>query len=104
MKTAAATRETDGDDSWEGLTVLQTDRTEPLSECVRQAIRFYLANLDGYDISGLHEMVLTEVERPLIETVLDYTQGNQTQAARMLGMSRSTLRKKIAHYRIGAAA
>jgi Fis family transcriptional regulator len=102
MKTAAATRETDGD-SWEGLTVLQTDRTEPLSECVRQAMRFYLANLDGYEISGLHEMVLTEVERPLIETVLDYTQGNQTQAARMLGMSRSTLRKKIAHYRIGAA-
>jgi Fis family transcriptional regulator len=45
-------------------------------------------------------MVIEEVERPLIETVLDYAQGNQTQAARLLGISRSTLRKKMAHYGI----
>jgi Fis family transcriptional regulator len=45
-------------------------------------------------------MVLGEVERTLIETVLDYTQGNQTHAARLLGMSRSTLRKMIAQYGI----
>lgn len=102
MKTAAATRDMDSD-SRETLAVLQTDHTEPLSDCVRKALRFYLANLDGYDIHGLHEMVLTEVERPLLETVLDYTQGNQTQAARMLGMSRSTLRKKIARYGVGGA-
>jgi Fis family transcriptional regulator len=45
-------------------------------------------------------MVLGEIERPLIETVLDHTDGNQTQAARMLGMSRSTLRKKMVRYRV----
>lgn len=80
------------------LTVLQVNRTEPLRECVRRAMRYYLRKLDGHEVNDLHDMVLGEVERPLIETVLDHTRGNQTQAARLLGMSRSTLRKKMAHY------
>ena len=89
------------DESREGLTVLQANRsTEPLSKCVRNAMRYYLRNLDGYEVNDLHQMVIEEVERPLIETVLDYTQGNQTQAARLLGISRSTLRKKMAHYQV----
>lgn len=85
----------------EGLTVLQANRsTEPLSICVRNAMRYYLRNLDGYEVNDLHQMVIEEVERPLIETVLNYTKGNQTQAARLLGLSRSTLRKKMAHYEV----
>ena len=95
MKMAAAQQI---DEPHEGLTVLQAKRTEPLSTCVRNALRFYLQNLDGHEVNDLHQMVIGEVERPLIETVLDYTQGNQTQAARLLGVSRSTLRKKMAHY------
>lgn len=87
----------------EELTVLQENRTEPLSECVRSALRYYLRNLDGYEVNDLHQMVIGEVERPMIEIVLDYTQGNQTQAARLLGVSRSTLRKKIAHYGVRRA-
>jgi Fis family transcriptional regulator len=82
------------------LTVFQANRTEPLGECVRRAIKYYLRNLGGHEVNDLHEIVLGEVERPLIETVLDYTQGNQTHAARLLGMSRSTLRKMIAQYGI----
>ena len=89
------------EETWEGLTVLRSDRTEPLSECVHNALRFYLRNLDGYEVNDLHQMVIAEVERPMLKTVLDYTQGNQTQAARLLGMSRSTLRKKMAQHGIG---
>jgi Fis family transcriptional regulator len=88
------------EETWDGLTVLRADRTEPLSECVRNAMRYYLRNLDGYEVNDLHQMVIGEVERPLLQTVLEYTQGNQTQAARLLGMSRSTLRKKIAQHGI----
>lgn len=99
MNTEAVTRYMDG--PWAGLAVLQADGTEPLSECVRNALRFYLRNLDGYEVNDLYQMVIGEVERPLIETLLEYTQGNQTRAARLLGMSRSTLRKKIAHYGVG---
>jgi Fis family transcriptional regulator len=80
--------------------VFRADRTEPLRECVRNAMRSYLRSLDGHEVTGLHEMVLGEVEHPLIETLLDYTQGNQTRAARLLGLSRSTLRKKMVCYGI----
>ena len=84
-----------------GLKVFQASRTEPLRECVRNAMRHYLESLDGHEVNDLHQMVLGEVELPLIETVLNYTRGNQTLAARLLGLSRSTLRKKMAHYGIG---
>ena len=98
MSTGAATLERD--EPWRGLAVLQADRTEPLSDCVRSALNFYLHHLGDYEVSDLHRMVINEVERPLIETVLEHTQGNQTKAAGMLGMSRSTLRKKMAHHGI----
>jgi Fis family transcriptional regulator, factor for inversion stimulation protein len=98
---AAAVSEDMGAGGWEGLRVLRTNQTEPLSECVRNALRFYFRNLDGYEVHDLYQLVITEVEQPLIETVLEYTEGNQTQAARLLGISRSTLRKKVAHYHIG---
>ena len=99
MKTGAAAMQ--AVEPREGLTVLRTDQTEPLSECVRNALRFYLRHLGEYEAQGLYQMAIAEVERPLIETLLEHTQGNQTQAARMLGVSRSTLRKKMAHYGVG---
>jgi len=96
MSTAAARRETD--EGWNQFRVPSANQTEPLSECVRIALRFYLAHLGDYEANDLHAMVLAEVERPLLETVLEHTHGNQTQAARLLGLSRSTLRKKMADY------
>lgn len=69
-----------------------------LSEHVRMAIKDYFARLDGCEVSELHSLVLNEVERPLIQTVLEHCGFNQTRSAQMLGMSRSTLRKKIAQY------
>jgi Fis family transcriptional regulator len=104
MKTVAAKLESD--DIWEGLTVLRrdhtdhTDHTEPLSECVRNALRYYLHHLGDYEVDDLHHLVIAEVERPMIETVLEHTGGNQTRTAAMLGVSRSTLRKKMARYGI----
>ncbi len=96
MITAAARRETE--EPWPELRVPQANQTAPLSECVRIAMRFYLRHLGDYEAHDLHAMVLAEVERPLLETVLEHTQWNQTQAARLLGLSRSTLRKKMADY------
>lgn len=97
---AETTLETKRIEHWNGLTVLQHDQHEPLRECVRSALRSYLQSMDGHEVDGLYRMVLEEVERPLIETVLESANNNQSVAARMLGMSRSTLRKKLQAFAI----
>jgi len=71
-----------------------------LKEEVRIAVEQYFTQLDGQLVMGLYAMVIAEVEKPLIETVLAHTSGNQSKAAKVLGMSRSTLRKKIQQYEI----
>jgi Fis family transcriptional regulator len=73
---------------------------EPLAACVREAVTTYFHRLDGHAAANLHALVLAEVERPLFECVMRQTGGNQTRAAALLGISRSTLRKKLAVYDI----
>lgn len=68
---------------------------QPLRACVEAALQQYLSELDGHAPSGLYQMVLDEVEQPLLKTVLGFTGGNQSRAAEALGINRSTLRKKL---------
>ncbi len=77
-----------------------TQTPTPLSVHVRQAVDHYFAQLNGHDAHGLYAMVIAEVEKPLIETTLAYSGFNQSRAAKALGLSRSTLRKKMALYKI----
>ncbi|MCC5856660.1 MAG: DNA-binding transcriptional regulator Fis [Ectothiorhodospiraceae bacterium] len=72
--------------------------TGPIRACVADALDQYLSRLNGHECSELYKLVLQEVEPPLLEAVLRYCQGNQTRAARMLGINRATLRKKLVHY------
>lgn len=72
------------------------DRT--LRECVRLTLDHYFIQLDGHETTGLYDLVINEVEKPLLETVLSQAGGNQSRAATMLGISRSTLRKKLAQH------
>jgi Fis family transcriptional regulator len=74
---------------------------EPLKECVRNALERYFQQMNGHKIDNMYLMVLSEVEPPLLETVLNQCGGNQTRASQMLGISRSTLRKKLSHYGLG---
>lgn len=66
-----------------------------LVRSVRRAIDGYFHDLDGERPCGVYEMVISCVERPLIEAVLTRVDGNQTHAAQMLGINRNTLRKKL---------
>jgi Fis family transcriptional regulator len=72
----------------------------PLAIHVKQTVKDYLIQLDGHDIDDLHQLVISEVEKPLLETVLEHYNYNQTRVAQILGLSRSTLRKKIELYQI----
>ena len=74
---------------------LAMDRQLLLSEHVRLAVKDYLTRLNGDEVSNLYNMVLNEVERPLIQVVMEQCGHNQSKAAQMLGLSRSTLRKKL---------
>ncbi|MCQ8105260.1 Fis family transcriptional regulator [Methylomonas sp. SURF-2] len=74
---------------------------QTLSEHVRQSVEDYFTHLNGHDSSGLYQLVLTEVEKPLLETALKHSDFNQSKAAKILGLSRSTLRKKLELYGIG---
>ncbi|MCK5728594.1 MAG: Fis family transcriptional regulator [Methylococcales bacterium] len=67
----------------------------PLSELVEQAVDRYFTQLQGHNISNFYTLVMHEVERPLIATVLKHSGYNQSKASKILGVSRSTLRKKI---------
>jgi Fis family transcriptional regulator len=70
----------------------------PLSAFVRQTVDVYFSQLNGHDAQGLHAMIICAVEKPLLEAALAHAGHNQTKAAKVLGLSRSTLRKKLDHY------
>jgi len=82
------------------LSLAKKYQDEPLSECVKTALDNYFSHLNGHAANDLYRMVIDEVERPMFESVLKYTGGNQSRASSLLGISRSTLRKKLAHYGI----
>lgn len=67
----------------------------PLRENVAEILKQYFANLKGEEPKNVYDFFLDEVEEPLFSIVMKYTQGNQSEAARILGISRGTLRAKL---------
>lgn len=72
-----------------------------LRDSVTQSLKNYFSLLEGEKINDLYELVLAEVEQPLLDMVMQYTRGNQTRAATIMGVNRGTLRKKLKKYRMG---
>src|SRR5262245_2390560 len=72
----------------------------PLRSLTEQALDHYFASLNGHAPGHLYDLVLREVEEPLFRAVLDYSEGNQSRAADILGINRGTLRKKLKVYGI----
>lgn len=67
-----------------------------LANYVSIAMEHYFKDLDGHAPNDLYRMVISEVEKPLLSAVMEKVKGNQTRASEMLGITRSTLRKKLA--------
>ena len=76
------------------------DYSIPLRQNVQAAIRRYLEDMGKSQPNGLYQTLLAEVEPPLLEEVLRYTQGNQSRTAKILGITRNTLRTKLHRYDI----
>lgn len=65
---------------------------------VEHVLKDYFAVLDGELPCDLYDVVMEEVEQPLLQSVMDYVGHNQSRAAHVLGMSRGTLRKKLKNH------
>ena len=71
---------------------------KPLCKHTEEALDQYFSSLNGDRPGDLYDLVIGEVERPLFKAVMDFTRGNQSQAAGILGINRGTLRKKLRTY------
>lgn len=92
----AITNITENTETAQNFTVAH--KNQPLHDSVRQALESYFVQLKGQAPNNLYELVLAEVEVPLIQAVMEFTKGNQSRAAILLGLSRGTLRKKLKVY------
>jgi Fis family transcriptional regulator, factor for inversion stimulation protein len=70
-------------------------RDIPLREHTESALTAYFEKLNGHRPARLYELVLREIEEPLLRAVMSYAEGNQSRAADILGINRGTLRKKL---------
>lgn len=77
-----------------------TLHTSNLRDAVTTAVREYLNELDGQLSTDVYQMVLAEIEAPLLAEIMAYTRNNQTKASLMLGLNRGTLRKKLKQYNL----
>ena len=73
-------------------------RKQPLRACVQSALELYFRDLDGHDAGDVYDLVIGQVEQAMLESVMHHTRSNQTRAAEVLGINRSTLRKKLNIY------
>ena len=64
------------------------------------SVENYFALLEGEQAKDLYDLVLAEVEAPLLAAVMHQTRGNQSKAAEILGLNRNTLRKKLKNHNI----
>ena len=80
--------------------ILQFIPASNLRDSVTAAVRKYLDELDGQLSTNVYQMVLAEIEAPLLTEIMTYTRNNQTRASLMLGLNRGTLRKKLKQYNL----
>lgn len=79
--------------------VMQGETPDALIQHVVSVVKRYLSTVSSKDNKlNLYELVIDEVEAPLFRTVMEMTRYNQSKAARVLGLSRGTLRTKLKRY------
>jgi len=70
----------------------------PLAQCVAATVRRYLDDLGDSAPTNLYQLLLEQIEKPLLAVVMERARGNRCRAADVLGINRNTLRKKLQQY------
>ena len=86
------------------MSVHKTVDIKPLCHQVTDCLDDYFQALNGHPPKNLYDLILDQVEPPLLRATLSYCDGNQSKAADMLGLNRATLRKKLKQHKIKAHA
>ena len=73
---------------------------QSIENCIRDNLETYFRDLDGTEPSGLYDMLVKLVEKPLLEVVMAQSSQNQSRAAEWLGLNRNTLRKKLLDHKL----
>ena len=73
---------------------------QDLPDIIENLLESYFHDLEGENPNAVYEMVLRSVEKLLLIYIMNYAQGNQTKAAKILGLNRNTLRKKLELYNL----
>jgi len=71
-----------------------------IDECIRESLNAYLHDMEGEEPNGMYDMLLSTVEKPLLEVVMQRAEQNQSRAAEWLGLNRNTLRKKLLEHKL----
>ncbi len=79
---------------------IKLNGSNEIGRSVEHSLDEYFRRLDGEPPHGIYDMVIAHVERALLSSMLERSNGNQTQAADMLGLNRNTLRAKLAKYKL----
>jgi len=80
--------------------VSRVNGSNEIGRSVERSLDEYFRRLDGESPSGVYDMVICHVERAMLCSVMERANGNQTQAADMLGVNRNTLRAKLTKYKL----
>ena len=71
-----------------------------IEDCVRDSLESYFRDLHGIEPNGMYDMLVSVVEKPLLDVVMARAEGNQSRAAQWLGLNRNTLRKKLVEHKL----
>ncbi len=71
-----------------------------IEECVRTSLEGYFKDLHGTEPDSMYDMLISVVEKPLLEVVMAQADNNQSKAAQWLGLNRNTLRKKLVEHKL----
>jgi Fis family transcriptional regulator, factor for inversion stimulation protein len=71
-----------------------------IEDCIRDSLEQYFRDLRGTEPHALHELIISTVEKPMLEVVMRQADGNQSKAAEWLGLNRNTLRRKLLDHRL----
>ncbi|WP_119155446.1 Fis family transcriptional regulator [Caldimonas tepidiphila] len=71
-----------------------------IEECIRSSLEAYFKDLEGEEPHSMYDMIIGIVEKPLLDTVMQHADGNQSRAAEWLGINRNTLRRKLVEHKL----